>query len=62
MGFWKEMFSNLDEPAITIITEKRIEINQDDDMIRLKEENNRLRKQLMDRKSRDINVGHKLLE
>jgi len=62
MGFWKEMFSNLDEPAITIITEKRIKITQDNEVNRLQEENNRLRKQLMERKIKAIDVGHKLLE
>lgn len=62
MGFWKEMFSNLDEPAITIITEKRVVISQDDEVGRLKEENNRLRKQLMGRKINSIDISHKLLE
>ena len=59
MGFWKEMFSNLDEPAITIITEKRIVVTRDDEVSRLKEENNKLRKQL---KLESINTDFKLLE
>ena len=62
MGFWKEMFSNLDEPAITFITEKRIRISQDDEVGRLKEENNRLRKRLMEGNIKAINISHKLLE
>jgi len=30
MGFWKEFFSNLDEPAIIIRTEERLEIHNPD--------------------------------
>jgi len=56
------MFSNLDEPAITFITEKRIRISQDDEVGRLKEENNRLRKRLMEGNIKAINISHKLLE
>lgn len=68
MSFWKEMFSNMDEPALIIQWSK----SDNEEVNQLKEENRRLRmmiKRMLEQGIREekkikgfIDVDHELLE
>ena len=71
MGFWKEFFSNMDEPAIIIRSERTIEIPDEElspyrkEIKQIKElmnENKELKKRLRAKRINAIDTDYKLLE